>query len=72
VTKFILDRPVDLFKLESKNTVHTRLTQTDKSAVKENSINQGLIIKLLEDTKLLSAKTDSTGKPLNWECTHTT
>jgi hypothetical protein len=45
---------------------HTRLAQTDKSVVAEHSFNQYNVIKLQD------AWNYSTGKPLNWKCTHTT
>jgi len=57
VTRFILDKVVDLSKTVKKHNRHIRLAQTDKSAVVDHSINHDHTITRMQDTKLLSAKT---------------
>ena len=52
---------------------HIRLPQTNKSAVAEHTINQDHIINYRIQNFFLQKPdiwTDSTGKQLNWKCTH--
>jgi hypothetical protein len=57
------------------NTIDIQLAQTDKSALSEHSINMNTLLNYRIQNFFLQKPdmwTASSGKPLNWKCTHTT
>ena len=72
----ILDRPVDLLKLESKNTVDTYCWYKQKNQQLRNSTSTRNIVLNYRIQNFFLRKpdtwVDSSRKPLNWKCTYTT
>ena len=76
VARFILDKAVDLFRLESKKTIdtygkHKQIKQQVQNTASTRTILLNYRIKNFYLQKL-DTLTDSLGKPMNGKCTHTT